>query len=222
VFPWPARHSSTFGVMNGRVGMLIEKHVAASSRLRTLKTVLERWIDVNKDIASRWDWTDCPWWCNEQASVSTFAGAIWRAGGYALEDYSEEKTYRRSHYQGRCDLYFMLRAEDFVLEAKQCWPCVTPRRERPSETLERHLVEACTDVRRVTAKGTIRIGAVIAVPYAATTKATTLRASLSSWLDDAANIRHQAAAWTFPRKAWSLQARDGYYYPGVAIFLRLA
>jgi hypothetical protein len=160
--------------------MVIEGHGEAAGRLGILTRVLSHWISVNKDMARFWGWADCPWWCNEEASVSTLAGAIWKAGGMALEDYSDEKTYGRSRYQGRCDLYFTLRSEEFVLEAKQCWQSVNARDEAPSRVLERELSAACTDVRRGTARGVVRLGAVFVAPYVSRTRATTLRECLSS------------------------------------------
>ena len=40
------------------------------------------------------DWKgieDVPWDYNERALVSIFSGAIWRSGGYAMEEYMDEK-----------------------------------------------------------------------------------------------------------------------------------
>src|SRR5438445_755881 len=95
-----------------------------ADRRTTLNGVLENWILTNTHVANEWSGIDAPWWYNERASLSVLAGAIWRAGGIAFEEYSEEKMYVHRHetghksYLGRCDLFFEIGSKEFIAEAK--------------------------------------------------------------------------------------------------------
>ncbi len=97
--------------------------------LRSFAPIFKKWIKANEEIARAWrSVQDAPWWYNERASLSVFAGAIWRAGGFAFEEYSDEKREIRkrsrtlgSEYPGRVDLYFNWAGCDFVAEAKFIW-----------------------------------------------------------------------------------------------------
>ena len=65
---------------------------------------------------------DCLYWYNERATVGSLAGAIWRTGGFAVEEYREPKKRKGKHYMGRTDLWFSLGENNrkcYVVEAKQ-------------------------------------------------------------------------------------------------------
>ena len=99
-------------------------------QIRCFEAIYEQWINAVTELAcSRKRAGDVPWWYNERASLSVFAGAIWRAGGHCFEEYSDEKRdfRRRSHrlgkgYPGRVDLYLSWRRFDFIAEAKDNIP----------------------------------------------------------------------------------------------------
>lgn len=74
---------------------------------------LDYWSNVPKDIG---------WWSSERANVSLLAHAIWRAKGYSLQEYSDEKGTGVNRYRGRPDMYAYLKPNHYMIEAKQCWP----------------------------------------------------------------------------------------------------
>jgi hypothetical protein len=116
-----------------------------AGRLSVLEETLWEWTIAQERSSRLWGWDDVPWWYGERASLSVLAGAIWRTGGIALEEYTVDKSHRRDDgqkglMQGRNDLYFRIGRSDFVLEAKAVWPTLRSieplkgLREQSSET----------------------------------------------------------------------------------------
>ncbi len=92
-----------------------------------LQTALENWCDIML-LKDGWPDHDAPWWYNERASVSQWAGAIWRSRptverAWVLEEYAVTRLDSRSlrETQGRCDLMFELGEHKIIAEAKQVW-----------------------------------------------------------------------------------------------------
>jgi len=86
------------------------------------ETILKQWGKIS---GSYCDMTgDIPFWYNERACLSHLAGAVWKANGCALEEYSSVKGWGRGRHNGRIDLYFILNNASntsYVVEAKKCW-----------------------------------------------------------------------------------------------------
>jgi len=62
-------------------------------RLQILKPVLKEWLALIEDPdAVHWPKDDAPWWYNERALLSLFAGAIWKCEGWALEEFTTGKS----------------------------------------------------------------------------------------------------------------------------------
>ena len=124
-------------------------------RLRSIKPILKEWIKANSEIAKLWQsGPDAPWWYGERASLSVFAGAIWRVGGYCFEEYSETKKGikrdTKKHgdsYPGRVDLYFSLPHSEFVAEAKFVSTAFTRKNNGAAKKLQSALESALGDVR---------------------------------------------------------------------------
>ncbi len=111
-------------------------HGVNSGPLKALRPILLEWLALMED-SSWWEWEkipDAPWWYNERALLSQFAGAIWRCKGRALEEFVATKRElklrrkaRRKDAQGaRGDLEFRWPQDKFfyVSEAKLRWPSI--------------------------------------------------------------------------------------------------
>lgn len=94
---------------------------------------LEYWSNVPDDIG---------WWSSERANVSLLAHAIWRARGYPLQEYGDEKGRGANKYRGRPDMYAFLRPRHYMIEAKQCWPRPRGDWQKAVEASFRHAVKA--------------------------------------------------------------------------------
>ena len=84
----------------------------------SLRPVLNEWIKIHENYLIQYDYEDCLYWYNERANLSAFVGAVWKTGGFALEEYSSEKVGDRNTNNGRIDLYFSLGKFEAIVEAK--------------------------------------------------------------------------------------------------------
>lgn len=183
-------------------------------------SLLEHWIDLNHELAAAWSWRDCPWWYNERASVGTLAGAVWRSGGLALEEYSSPKRYGRGAYQGRADLWFQFGKQNYVAEAKQCWPGIGSRAQLSTAEIEQLLDESFRDAQRSVAEAEAPVGLVFASPYLPESEMTALPEQLVEWQSRIQSVAASDLAWLFPSAARTMRAEDGFVYPGVVLLAR--
>ena len=87
--------------------------------------VMEEWMLLIERYTRIMSGTDAPYYYNERANVSVLAGAAWRAGWIALEEFQSKKGYRnRAKTNGRTDLYFANESTDELIEAKFQWICM--------------------------------------------------------------------------------------------------
>lgn len=92
-----------------------------NKRLDWLYPILKNWIVINKDYIEQFESGDCLYWYNERANISAFAGAVWKSGGFALEEYSTKKGFEANLTNGRIDLYFLNDTNEAIAEAKMAW-----------------------------------------------------------------------------------------------------
>lgn len=89
-----------FGV-NGKI--IVKRH---KSEFRKLRPFFEEWLKLNRDYIELTESGDNLYWYNERSNVSAIAGAVWRRGGFAQEEFSSEKGPKSDRKMGRVDLYF--------------------------------------------------------------------------------------------------------------------
>lgn len=201
---------------------------ALSNRLRHIRPILKNWIRLNGQLAGGWASSgDVPWWYNERAQLSVFAGAVWRAGGSCFEEFSGQKHFKNpaKHrlnvlYSGRVDLYFELGSVEYVGEAKNTWSGYSRNDGRATKRISKRLQNACDDVGQTTPSGMRRLGIVFVAPYFRPTVKTRIDDLLRQWLAEIQAVQADARAWVFPPAARLMLGTDGFYYPGVAILLQ--
>ncbi len=140
-------------------------------RLKTLTPILYEWQKLNERIGSYWAkcYDDAPWWYNERASLSFFAGAVWRCpDGWAIEEFSTTKTAiskhgRKQEHVGRCDINFGIGNYVFTAEVKQCWPNVGDA-QKAIKKIDNALQVAHQDCLQLPNLECPRLGMVFAVP----------------------------------------------------------
>ena len=123
--------------------------------LHSLRPVLEAWLRINSRAGREWvKYGAAPWWYNERASLSFFAGAVWQCtGGWALEEFSTVKIDssergRKQELSGRCDIDFGFGNYEYAAEAKQCWPNIS-NTSNSIAMVKRFLREAHQDCRQL-------------------------------------------------------------------------
>lgn len=170
-----------------------------------------------------WDQEDALWWYGERASLSTFAGAVWRAGGIALEEYQTEKhvSRRRGNRYGRGDLYLKVGREEYILEAKQVWCGVGSGARNSLQQVSAALERATHDVKRAKSYGERRLAAVFVVPMIPKLRSGDIDGRIAWWLEEVRGLDFTYLAWAFPPNARGL-SDEGRLYPGVCVLLRRA
>lgn len=175
-------------------------------------------------MEENWGKTDAPWWYNERASLSLFAGAVWVCGGWAFEEYAtskRSKIKKRKNRNGRGDLFFSIRKHGYVAEAKQYWSGMGKRARDPVVGIKNSLRKARKDSWDVPVdKKEIRLGLVFVVPWFPKSEQENVGKLIQRWLSRATKISGAAIAWTFPRAKRKLKADDGYIHPGVLLLAR--
>jgi len=196
--------------------------------LKSLHPVLKKWCHL---METRWpDWVnnDAPWWYNERASLSVFAGAVWQSNGLAFEEHSARKGVGRHDHAGRSDIWFRVGTTAFAGEAKQCWTKVFHTQKAVQRVID-HLESAKQDAHSVASsaipsKGAMRIGLVFAavqVPKRRASESETMIENFLRLLRLQRELHGSAIAWSFPASRRRL--RDdyyGYYYPGCVLVIR--
>jgi hypothetical protein len=189
-----------------------------SRRDGPLDDVLWEWIALVERSVRMWSGEDVPWWYGERTSISTLAGAVWRAGGIAIEEFpSTKRETRERSARGRGDLSVRLGRRDYLFEAKLVWSLVG--RRDPATALASSLDQARRDARRCRRPyGERRVAALFAVPYVSRVDSKSIDDVLEQWLARMPTIRPTRSAWVFPessrRHAWK-----SHLYPGSALLL---
>lgn len=203
--------------------------------LESLKPCLDTWVDMMWNREG-WEWNDeddnlmrdAPWWYNERASVSHFAGAIWKNGGWVTEEFivpregrGEPDDRKRNKY-GRCDISFEVGTLKIIAEAKQVWPLLTGSKRKPS-AITKGMKNAEKEVKdRPISNGYKRYAIVFASPYV-TSDADT-KAQVNAFIDAIMKIKDaHAVAWAFPLIENPIQSPrpgcENRYFPGAALVI---
>jgi hypothetical protein len=209
-----------------RINLVRDNHVSRS--LAPLSPVFNQWQKIMGD--PEWlDYGDAPWWYNEQASISCFAGAIWKSRGWAFEEAPTPRSHttergKRVTRTGHCDILFGLGKYQFIAEAKHCYPRIAQNMQKGVELIERRLQEATKQVPRWGSEWR-RLAMVFAAPglptkgYKDNPKA--LQLILSEFISQLMKIDNVALSWAFPMKARTLESkRYDSIYPGAILIMR--
>ncbi len=195
--------------------------------LRSIAPILTSYLNLNERLTIDWAKEQTfPWWFNERASMSILAGAIWKVGGVAFEEFSDEKSFvkkygRRKKYRGRTDLSFSHGRHKFVAEAKICFVDALPKRYDPRKKILESLQEASQDVSKVRPYGAQRVGIVFVSPRFPICSETQLGGYIKDWINVLRKIPYSAAAWTFPAGARTTSQWNKWrMFPGTAIVVK--
>jgi hypothetical protein len=196
----------------------------SGTKLRPLRPVLKAWQHLNSAIGSEWarEYEDAPWWYNERASISFLAGAIWKSGGWALEEFSSRKKgfgrgTAAALRAGRYDINFAVGENEYIAEAKQCWP--RPHDIKAAGAAIRHsLRQAKADARSDISWDLPVLAIVFAVPRIPISRAPQVSVLLQRLVE--LPLPNVLVAWSFPLAARALRSpTNGYIYPGVMILV---
>lgn len=194
--------------------------IETNRRLRCLRPILHEWIALNRRLGRQWSrYNDVPWWYNERASLSVFAGAVWLAGEATFEEYSELKRTRKRLCSGRIALWFSRGQWEFWGEAKFCEIPFT-RNAAQVKRINGWMGDAKADVGRCAPDGyTRRLAIVFGAPYLRPCEPPEMNGRVAWLVDQAREVEHDALAWIFPNMK-RLPKAHGWISPGTIVWIK--
>jgi hypothetical protein len=194
----------------------------AAKTFKQLDTVLGKWESLQS--LKWWNYEgDAPWWYNERASLSLFAGAVWRSGGWVFEEFSTKRRVAkgRSKYRsssGRCDIMFGIGKEQFIGEAKQCWPTLGPSLQNAMKEVNACLKTALTQASQLPSYEGERVAIVFVTPRIRASKQGEVGMIVSKFVDQL-KTKDVAMACFFPKDGDKITYRN-YIYPGIVLMIK--
>ena len=188
--------------------------------LPVLRPLLKKWVTTNIDVVRHWQ-GDLPWWYGERASTSVLAGAAWRIGGSAFEEFAADKKTgkkRRPTFRGRVDLYLKVGRQQYIAEAKYCWSGATSVRPATTQNLTNRLQEAVEDIRIVPRNGQRKLGILFATPYIAKSRKARVDELLNTWIAAMTSVKCSCSAWVFPAESRYISGQA--ICPGAALLIK--
>lgn len=195
--------------------------------LKEFDGILREYLRIHQQLGKTWKWKDAGWWDNERSNLSLLAGAVWKVGGIAFEEYSNEKSkvyksQRKEFYTGRNDLYIMVNGKHFIAEAKRIYSPGVPRGYHNADRINDVLNRVVEEVNMNTAHGSKRLAIVFAVPGFSKAKQGRLDELINEWIVEVSRVKYSAAAWFFPIEARTAFVSKQTFFPGFAVFIRKA
>jgi len=113
---------------------------------REISTIFYKLRELTAEYCSKYK-DDAPYWYNERANVSFLAGAIWRCGGMALEEFRSPKPSAEGNYTGRTDLWFSFNGKSYISEAKLLWVDLPSDQDQIALNTKSSLDDATNDIK---------------------------------------------------------------------------
>lgn len=184
--------------------------------------ILKTWIDITSSYTDTIDPTDSLYWNNERATLSTFAGAAWKNGHYALEEYCSYKGRRGEILKnGRTDLWIHFNEMEYIFEAKQIWIPISDQANDPIEKMITSLNKARREVVYSKEIGQTGFGIVFTIPRIAPTFKNNSIELINNFVSKIHAIDYDFMAYTFPEKGMSVVDDEDNSYPGVVLLARV-
>lgn len=195
-------------------------------KFQILEPILKKWQKLNNDVLSCDE--DVAWWYNERASLSVFAGAVWKCGGWAFEEFSIERGNQsaRKKAHGRCDIQFEFKNRKYIGEAKQTWLTLGKKGSKGiQKKVEKDLCSARSQIQQIHEPGNQRIAMTFVVPGINGSEEDNVNKHIDDLVQELQKIKNATLAWTFPKFARKMSPENkfrNYIFPGVALVLMAA
>lgn len=196
-------------------------------------TTLEEWTLAIDRYCRVTEGTDNPYWYNERANIGILAGAAWRSGKIALEEFQTKKIEvtedgtseetPKKEKSGRCDLWICDDKKSEHIEAKLKW--VNLLSENKRTFVEGCLDNAVSDACRISGIEELSGLGIAFIPvYVKATKvneASPIEDAIHNSIFEFSKIKCDIIAWSFPHQFRSyVGERYGNHMPGVFMLIR--
>lgn len=200
--------------------------------LKHWSCLLEEWV-LAVDRYCRITQDDTPYWYNERANVGILAGAAWRCGWIALEEFQSYKmdmsqsqsdeninSENPQRWLGRADLYLGSDNHHENIEAKFKWVCLTS--DKKIQIIEDCLDRACKDALNAKGDGISDDVGMCFIPfYIKEAKADMIDEKIDKLIEELSGVKADAYAWNFPQTIRSLPHEvSKNIRPGIAVFAK--
>ena len=197
-------------------------HVKQRKGMGHWEPILEEWLLGIERFCRVTGGDEAPYWYNERSNIGVLAGAAWRCGRVALEEFQYVKGFKnKPKWLGRADLWLASDDHKELVEAKFRWCSLRSRNgitNIANETLELAALDA-----KKTRGGDLTLKAigVAFVPfYTKNVKIEELAILIESAISNLKSSDYHAIAWCFPRETRHSKSSQGNYLPGVAILAK--
>jgi len=179
-------------------------------------------MNIIDSFTNDYDNEDALYWYNERATLSTFASAISRVhkDSHVLEEYrTDKKDDEHGKWNGRADLFFVIKRTEYVAEAKQLWVSISCRAKKNVQKMKDSLKLARKEVVSSTDIVKYKLGIIFVVPLLPISELDSLEERKEEFIRQVNEVDYGAMAYTFPSDC--LAKGKKYFYPGVACCIRV-
>lgn len=193
--------------------------------------IMEEWIVLIERYCRVTKGKDAPYWYTERANIGILAGAVWRCGKVALEEFQHEKldaaaeNGEQKKRRGRCDLWIADEVHKHYIEAKQAELCLHPDLSAISNLAVNTLNLAVADAKRTKGNNeNINVVGIAFLPVylkkeADNIPSETLINQLVKEIKEA-DLKADLVAWCFPSTVRELYNHLNNYLPGVILLAK--
>ena len=185
--------------------------------LKHWEALIEEWLLCIERYCRVAAGEDAPFIYTERANIGVLAGAAWRCGRMALEEFQYQKGYRnKEKWNGRADLYLASEHSEEMIEAKFGWLSLSTT-DRVQSRVNAVLNLATTDAKNTKGShaGTSCIAVAFLPAWLPTKHPNKLEPKIQSAIECLPGANSHAVAWCFPKEYRRVESSLGNYTPGV-------
>lgn len=197
-------------------------HIKNKKGMSHWENLLQEWKLAIEKFCRITDGSEAPYWYNERANVGTLAGAAWRSGLVALEEFQYIKGYKnKPKWLGRADLWLASEHHTELIEAKFDW-CSLKSRNCITKKVQALLDLAENDAKKSRgASSDIKAtGAAFVAFYIGKREINNLDKLINEVIESVKNCNYHAIGWCFPKQTRNILSEKGNILPGVVILAK--
>ena len=181
--------------------------------------LLEEWMLCIERYCRVAAWEDAPFVYNERANIGILAGAAWKSGRTALEEFQYRKGHvNKKKWNGRADLYLTCDEHEDMIEAKFGWLSLNSA-ESTSARIDELLSGAIADARKTQGpdKDLLCHGVAFMPVWQKNGQKDDVDERIQQVVTGLLNSSAHAVAWCFPREYRKVVNEKGNITPGVVM-----
>lgn len=181
--------------------------------------LLEEWLLCIERYCRVAAGDDAPFIYTERANIGLLAGAAWRCGWMALEEFQYQKGYKnKPKWNGRADLYLASESTEEMIEAKFSWLSLWSPKSAPARAT--NVLGRAIKAAKQTKGGhsNLRCLAVAFLPvWLPSKRSDVLEKKIEATIAELSGAEFHALAWCFPKEYRRIENSWGNYMPGIVL-----